>query len=204
MRKIFVIGGNTVYANWMQGTLVEKLEEADLVVLTGGEDVSPKYYQQPAHKTTYNSPARDLYEIKEARKAIELGIPIIGICRGSQLSCVLAGGDLVQDQPNPRYIHPIKTYDDKEFEITSTHHQAQLPFCLPKEEYKILAWTEKMLGYHKDGWDNEINPEVEVEICFYPKIKALAIQGHPESMIENEPVIKWLQTLLTKHLNNEL
>lgn len=210
MRKIYVVGGSNSYANWMQGELVDSLERADLVVFTGGEDVSPYLYGEPTGRSTYTNRERDKEEVKIYRKAIELGKHIIGICRGSQLSCVMAGGVLVQDQANPDYLHPIHTSDGKKVNITSTHHQAQMPYNILKDEYKILAWTEDQSFYHLDGEEKELytDKEKEVEICFYPKIKALAIQGHPESMWNAKEqfadTFEYLHDLLNKHLTNQL
>lgn len=203
-RKIYIVGHATNYASWMQGTLTSNLEEADLVVFTGGEDVSPKYYQDKKHPTTSCNPERDVYEIKIAREAIALNKKLVGVCRGAQLLCVLAGGNLVQDQNNPGFYHDIKLYDGKELAFTSTHHQAQFPFVLPQEEYKILGWTNDLCSYHKSGENIELSPDVEVEICYYPKINALAIQPHPEMMSDNAPGVLWLQNLLNKFIDNEL
>jgi len=204
MRKIFVIGGNTSYANWMQGEIVSTMEEADLVCGTGGEDCSPKLYQQDEHPTTYTNPARDKFEVEQWRKAFKLGKHCIGICRSAQMLCILANGDLIQDQPNPGYYHPVKLYDGQELAFTSTHHQAQYPFVLPEEEYKILGWTENMLAYHKNGWDEEVAPPKEVEICYYPEIKGLAIQPHIESQSSDSPAVLWLQDILNKFMNDQL
>lgn len=204
MRKIFVVGGSTNYANWMQGILVQKMEDANLVVFTGGEDVDPSLYQQPKHRLTGSNLERDKREWKAYERARTLGIPCIGICRGSQFLCVMNEGDLVQDQINPGYKHLIKTFDGQSLLITSTHHQAAYPFVLPDDEYKILGWTNNMCGHHEDGNGKELNPPKECEIVYYPKTKCLGIQGHPESMDETDPVIPWLRNLLDKFLNNEL
>lgn len=204
MRKIYVVGGSTHYANWMQGTVVQKMEDANLVVFTGGEDVDPSLYQQPRHKTTGSNIARDKSEWKQFLRAQHLGIPCIGICRGSQFLCVMNEGDLVQHQNNPAYLHLIKTYDGHSLQITSTHHQAAFPFVLPPENYKILGWTENMLPFHQDGEGKELNPPKECEIVYYPKTMCLGIQGHPESMENSDPVIPWLQKLLDKFMNKEL
>lgn len=88
-------------------------------------------------------------------------------------------GKLIQDQPNPEYTHKIKTFDGKELVITSTHHQAMYPFDMDKKDYKIIAWTEGMLKHHEGGNKEELNPEKECEIVYYPSTNCLGIQGHP-------------------------
>jgi putative glutamine amidotransferase len=208
-RKIYVVGPQKGYANWMNGELVDTIEKADLVVFTGGEDVSPELYNEPSHPTTGNSPRRDKEEVIEYTKAKALNKSMIGICRGSQFLCVMAGGKLVQHQMNPLNVHSIETLDGKTIDITSSHHQAQYPFLLkPDEEYKLLAWTKGMSKYHFDGVGKELSliDGKEAEIVYYPKIKALGIQGHPEWMGREEykETFNYLDNLLNKHLAEEL
>lgn len=203
-RKIYVVGSSNNYANWMEGMVVKKIEEADVVVFTGGEDVDPSLYNQPSHKTTWSNIDRDLFEKDEFQKAKELDKPCLGICRGSQFLCVMNGGLLVQDQPNPHYMHKITTYTGDEFMITSTHHQAAFPYNLKKDEYKVLGWTKNMLPYHKGGDDKELNPELECEIVYYPNSKSLGIQGHPESMDLESSAVLYLRGILNNFLNGNL
>lgn len=204
MLKIYIVGGGKRYANWMQGVVVEKMKDADLVVFTGGEDVDPDFYGHPHHPTTGCSTKRDRYEKAEFEEALALKKYMIGICRGSQFLCVMNGGILVQHQQNPGYIHKMKTWDDKIIEITSTHHQAAYPFDLPKDHYKILGWTEGLSKFHEDGNQKEMNPPVECEIVYYPKSRCLGIQGHPEAMEKEHDTIVYLQKMLNNFINNQL
>lgn len=96
----------------------------------------------------------------------------------------------MQDQDNPRFVHKI-FYDENNFVYTtSTHHQAQYPWMMKPDEFKVIAWTKGLCKRHfseADGQemvDYAASPAQgkEVEIAFYPQIKALAIQGHPELM----------------------
>lgn len=184
-RTIYVIGHGGSYANWMEGVLVSTMEQASLVVLTGGADVSTHLYGDKAHPTTYSDLERDVYEVAEFKKARALGKPIVGICRGSQLLCAMAGGKLVQNQPDPRGHHATTTYDEKVIWVTSSHHQAAHPWNLPADQFKVLAWTKGNSRYHQGYRDvemvNGVAPgDIEIESCFYPAINALGYQGHPE------------------------
>lgn len=206
-RKIYVVGESTCYANWMRGELVNKMDNADLVVFTGGEDVDPSFYGKKPNPTTGSNIFRDRREEQAFHTAKNLGKHIIGICRGSQFLCVMNGGILVQNQDNPLYIHPIKTYDDKEILISSTHHQAQFPFELDKKDYKIIGWTENLNGYHEgETRDSELNPPVECEIVYYPKNKCLGIQGHPEysECLRNQKTMDYLHNLLDNFMEDKL
>lgn len=203
IRKIFVVGGSVGYANWMEGTLVDDMEDADLVVFTGGADINPRYYGEVAHPKTYFNEKRDAFEIEHYIQAQALGKNCIGICRGLQLMCMMNGGRLIQDQDNPS-THPMQTFDGETIPITSIHHQAAYPFDLPKEDYIILGWTEGMLHRHQDGYGKEMHPPVEVEMIYFPKSKSFGIQGHPEMMKTDSKTIQYLRNLLTNILENKI
>lgn len=202
--NIYLVQGWVDYINWIENAkLVKTIEEADLVLFEGGEDVSPYLYGDITHPSTHTSKERDMYEVKIFRKAQELDKKCLGVCRGAQLMCIMNEGLLVQDQNNPKYHHPIKTYDGEEIIVTSTHHQAAFPFNLPKENYKILGWTENMLSHHENGKQEEMYPEKECEVVYYPKTNCLGIQPHPELMDLNSNGVKWFQMILNKFINNE-
>lgn len=209
--KVFVVGGRSFYdyMNWIpDAEPTEDLASAELVLFAGGEDVDPEMYSEPRGKYTSSNINRDIKEVKLLGKALELKKPLLGICRGSQFLCAMAGGRLVQHQEQNMYCHFIQTFDNKELIITSTHHQAQFPYNLNEGEFKVLGWTENLSKFHLDGEDKEISdkPFKEVEIAYYPTINALAIQGHPEHLImKNHPsTIFWLQGLVRNLLTNKL
>lgn len=205
--KIFVVGGDIGYTNWMPGDLVSNLEDADVVVFTGGEDVTPMYYGKTANIRTRYNINRDTEEKLIFDKAQALGKHCVGICRGSQFLCVMSGGELIQHQDNPLFIHNIKTYDNYNIPITSTHHQAQYPYNLSKDSYKILAWTKGISTYHQgeSTIDLPLPDEKECEIVFYKDTKCLAIQGHPELMSRDskyDKTINYLQYMFKKFAND--
>lgn len=76
----------------------ELIALVDGVVFSGGEDVAPSYYYEPAipgvNKINYKRDASDLLLIKEALKRKKA---ILGICRGEQIVNVALGGSLYQD-----------------------------------------------------------------------------------------------------------
>ena len=70
----------------------------DGIVLSGGADVDPAHYGEETHPLTRAiDPAHDAFELALARRALDLDVPILGICRGSQVLAVADGGTLVQD-----------------------------------------------------------------------------------------------------------
>lgn len=72
------------------------LEEANLVIFTGGADINPAIYRQKNRHSTF-SPLRDTAEIEVLRRALKLGKKVLGVCRGHQLINAWLGGELVQD-----------------------------------------------------------------------------------------------------------
>jgi putative glutamine amidotransferase len=77
------------------------IEQVDAVLLTGGGDVDPVFYGQERHPSVFDAePGRDEFEIDLARRAMDANIPLLAICRGSQVLNVAAGGTLVQDIPS--------------------------------------------------------------------------------------------------------
>lgn len=204
--NVYVVGGQRNYANWLPDIkLVDNVKDSDVVLFTGGEDVHPSFYGEPMGEHTSSNIERDNREKEIFDEAKALGKKFLGICRGSQFLCVMAGGKLVQHQNNPNYEHKILTDTRQELNITSTHHQAQYPYNLPRYMYKILAWTNDQSEFHLDGNGVELNPEKECEIVYYNNIYGLAIQGHPEHLEyqrnpDNEASLEYLKKLFTSYL----
>lgn len=76
----------------------ELLERVDGLVFTGSpSNVEPHLYQGPASDPgTLHDPARDATTLPLIRKAVQAGVPVLGICRGFQEMNVAFGGTLHQ------------------------------------------------------------------------------------------------------------
>jgi len=154
--------------------------EYDAILLEGGSDIHPSIYNDNnvATSASDNLSKRDTVEVKAMNDAISKKALIIGICRGAQLACAIAGGKLVQDVNNHQGSHDVTTIDGKSFRVSSVHHQQMYPWMV---DHELLAWTPK---HHSDRYIgdslDESKHEVEPEAVFFPKINALAFQWHPE------------------------
>lgn len=170
-----------------------------LAVFEGGSDVSPKLYNEEKHRTTYNDAHRDVFEKAVFERLVKLGIPIAGICRGSQFLCVLSGGKLVQNIHGHGGNHTVKTNDGRIIVVSSTHHQMQLP----PVDAEVLAWADPKLSKVYEGWtptEGILPPEREYDCVYYPNTNALGMQYHPEYMSHNSEGYQYCIELVKKYL----
>lgn len=95
--------------------------------------------------------------------------------------------------------HQISNMNDFEtYEITSTHHQMQYPFNLDSKDYKLL-WVAnpRRSEYYEGDQITAVPYEPEIVLYHVPgKPKCLAIQGHPEMMRPEAPVLEMLNRLI--------
>jgi putative glutamine amidotransferase len=77
------------------------VDRLDGVVLAGGPDVDPARYGAAPHPCT-GAPRteRDAAELAVLARALELGRPVLAVCRGLQVLNVALGGTLVQHLPD--------------------------------------------------------------------------------------------------------
>jgi putative glutamine amidotransferase len=68
----------------------------DGLLLTGGADLDPSRYGEPANGSRSIEPDRDALEAAAWAAAESRGVPVLGICRGFQAMNAFAGGKLLQ------------------------------------------------------------------------------------------------------------
>jgi gamma-glutamyl-gamma-aminobutyrate hydrolase PuuD len=77
------------------------LDVLDAVVFSGGSDLDPATYDQEPHPETDGVvEARDRAELAMLEAALARDMPVLAVCRGSQVLNVALGGDLVQHLPD--------------------------------------------------------------------------------------------------------
>ena len=78
----------------------DAVDQLDGLIISGGPDVEPVHYGEQPDARTVVSPVRDVAEFALFRRAMQAGLPVLGICRGMQLINVALGGSLIQHLPD--------------------------------------------------------------------------------------------------------
>lgn len=180
--KVFIVSASFAYNvlfDRLGHTLVDDLSKAELVVFTGGEDVSPGYYDAKPHAKTFSNAYRDAKEAGIFSAAKERGIPMVGICRGGQFLNVMSGGAMYQHVDKHCGNHNITDLHTGETVlVSSTHHQ----MMKPSESAIIIATAD--LGGSREWFEGSIAKKdiskEDIEVVFYPETQALCFQPHPE------------------------
>ena len=94
-------GGRALLVPPSEDAIEETLDALDGLVFSGGSDLDPELYGQEPHAETNGIvPERDRAELALLTAALERDLPVLAICRGSQVLNVALGGDLIQHLPD--------------------------------------------------------------------------------------------------------
>jgi gamma-glutamyl-gamma-aminobutyrate hydrolase PuuD len=178
------------------------LKKGGMLLLHGGEDISPSIYNQAKNNYCYATDApskRDKIEMEMIAHAKHLGMPIVGICRGAQLLCAFDGGTLLQHIENHtgRGHFLTDTNTQEEVYSNSCHHQ----MCIPRlaDGNKVLAYAQEHSVRGVGEYDKELTITQVPEIVYYKELNAIGIQGHPEWM-HGTPFVAYCKALIKQYL----
>ena len=97
-RPLALAGGVGFTLPRVNGYLDDALDACDGILFGGGRDVDPRRYgQDPTEHLGPTDPLRDEFELELVERALDRGLPVLGMCRGIQILNVALGGTLVQD-----------------------------------------------------------------------------------------------------------
>jgi len=100
VRAVERAGGRALLVPPDDDGVEETLDALDGLVLSGGNDVDPTAYGAEPHAATGGvRPERDRAELALLEGALARDMPVLAVCRGSQILNVARGGDLVQHLP---------------------------------------------------------------------------------------------------------
>lgn len=182
------------------------LESVDALLLSGGGDLNPLFVgEQPSPALHGITPQRDEAELQLISMALDMQLPILGICRGIQMLTVAMGGNIYQD-----------IQEGMPFRAGAVKHSQDLPrewashsVCVEEDTllYRILRNHEvavnsfhhqavKTTGSHLRTSATATDEVIEaVESCEGKPI--LGVQWHPECFIlrgdhSMMPLFEWL------------
>jgi putative glutamine amidotransferase len=94
-------GGRPLVVPPSEEAIDETLAVLDGILFSGGSDLDPELYGAELHPETTGVRAdRDRAEMALLTAALERDMPVLAVCRGSQVLNVALGGDLVQHLPD--------------------------------------------------------------------------------------------------------
>ena len=187
--KVFIENSDGLYNKMFANRgweLVTDPAEADLIQFTGGADISPSLYKRGLHQTTFIDYNRDIRCQDLFGYAKTTGVPVAGICRGSQFLHARAGGELVQDCDNHGvfggHIATVRATGAPVL-VSSTHHQMMYDNSVGEVLMSASLSTRKETA---DDNGNIIQLEIgeDIEAMLYNKqdvgFNGLSFQPHPE------------------------
>ena len=184
MATVYIWGEATRYENYRRA--VEAAggtvrfggtpEGCDALLLPGGGDMEPWRYGQSNTASRGLEPERDTAELMLLERFTAAGKPVLGICRGIQVSNVFFVGTLCQDLPGHSAVdghdsfHTVRTARSPLLavcgplcRVNSAHHQAA---DAPGRGLRAVQWAE-------DG---------AVEAVCHDCLPVWGVQWHPERL----------------------
>lgn len=157
---------------------IDTLAECHALVITGGGDVNPRLYGATPHGQTQSPTAgRDYRELTLLGAARDMGIPVLGICRGMQVIAVEAGGTLYQHIPDKvKHSHHDCSMMNVETVEGSLVHRTlgEWPDMMHLHHQAVKRVPDGFQVTAKDPWDNTIEAIESLDG------RVVAVQFHPE------------------------
>ena len=156
------------------------------IVLSGGNDIHPSYYDGEVMEGLNASLERDRTEEALLVMAIEKKLPVLGICRGMQFINVYFKGGLIVD---------IKESVGDEVSHVASDHEI---FIADNGWIDLLGDRIMVNSYHNSGiTKGTLSPELisfanagdeVIEGFYHPTLPIVGIQWHPERESPDEIV----------------
>jgi len=176
----------------------ERYDILNGIVFAGGPDVNFRlggYEDGPIAQ--YDIPLRDEAEVRHAKAALALGMPILAICRGHQLMNCVLGGDLIRDLPEAGYTAHIQ--EDRGVQDGLPQHFHEIRTTEGSLMRELFGETASVISLHHQSVKtpapgmtvSALSPDGIIEAIEDRTRHILSMQTHPEMMGYLPPYI-WL------------
>lgn len=174
---------------------IGKLSEFDALLLPGGGDIDPRLINEPDQGSRSIDTELDIIQFQALDLFVKNKKPVLGICKGFQLTGLYFGGKLIQDLPVPS-IHPLtERKEDAYHEVHSTalvpppyacRSAGELPTVFPPFPARFTVNSAHHQGICKNGKQLlvfQTAPDGITEAFLHETLPILAFQWHPERML---------------------
>jgi gamma-glutamyl-gamma-aminobutyrate hydrolase PuuD len=124
----------------------ETLDRVDGLIFSGGSDLDPELYEADTHPETDGVVReRDDFELGLMNAALARDVPLLAICRGSEVLNVALGGDLEQHIPD-------RTGADTHKETSGVFAEHDVEIDAGTRLGKILGERHDVKSHHHQGF----------------------------------------------------
>jgi putative glutamine amidotransferase len=183
VRAIERAGGRPFVVPPSEDSIEETLAVLDGIVFSGGSDLDPQHYDAERHPETDEAREfRDRAELGLLNAALERDMPVLAVCRGSQVLNVARGGDLVQHLPellgNERHRHTPGEWSDHDVDIEPGSRVGQLlGNRAPVKSHHHQGYGRIGAGLREAAWADDGTVEALEDPA---KRFAVGVLWHPE------------------------
>ena len=179
-----------LFNTYNEAIAADYLETIDGLIFTGGPDIDSSYFGQKPHpKSSRPAKIRDKFEIDLIKKALDMKIPVLCICRGHQLLNIALGGTLFQDLK--LFPGPALSHSSPRFVVDTGHavyiiQNSQLYSIVKKHRITCNSSHHQVIdelgeGLTATAWTSDGVVEA-IELPDYPFL--ISVQWHPERIFQ--------------------
>ncbi|MFE5887441.1 gamma-glutamyl-gamma-aminobutyrate hydrolase family protein [Streptomyces sp. NPDC002285] len=197
IEAVWRAGGEPAGIHPASGDVAARLARFDGVLLPGGGDLAPyRYGAADVHDSVYDvDDLQDAFDLQVAQSALDLGVPLLAVCRGMQVVNVVLGGTLEQDMGGPErehrhVVHPVPIRPGTLLEQAAGTEKAEAS-CFHHQRVERLGEGLTVTARAADG---------TVEGLELPGAKGwfTAVQWHPEDTAHQDPAQQGLFDALVR------
>ncbi|MFM6974207.1 MAG: gamma-glutamyl-gamma-aminobutyrate hydrolase family protein [Agromyces sp.] len=159
----------------------DRLRGIDGVLMPGGADVDPQSYGEAAASEHIYcvDPLQDEVDLSLVRFAFAEQIPLLTVCRGTQIANVALGGTLHQHLDEPHQYHVAEVTIDRDGDLLGLSHPTVTASCYHHQALKQLGVGVIPIAHAAEG---------HIEAVRYEQPGwAVGLQWHTEDNFDSDP-----------------